>query len=128
MSSGEANPGRHQNLVFDEIVTNVGNAYNKFTGVFAVPITGLYVLTVTLSGSPSSQVPLEFVRNNDVLGSIQLFSASISVDTNPTVSTTIVVSLTKGDSCFLRTSSKYTTNGGIYSTDLSRSSFAGWLI
>ena len=128
MTSGEPNPGQHHILEFDHIVTNVGSVYNKFTGIFSVSKTGIYVLTVTMSGSPSSQIPVEFVRNNDILGSIQLFSSSVSVDTNPTTSSTIVVSLNQGDSCFVRTSKKYTTSGGIYSNDLSRSSFAGWLI
>ncbi|VDH93187.1 complement C1q-like protein 3 [Mytilus edulis] len=128
MSSGEQNPGQHQTMAFDHVVTNIASAYNKYTGIFTVPVTGLYVLTITLSGSPSSQIPLQFTRNNEILGAIDLFAASGSVDTNPTVSSTIVVSLSKGDSCFIRTSASYTTAGTIYSTDLSRSSFAGWLV
>jgi len=39
-----------QVIVFDVIETNVGNAYNKATGAFTAPSSGINVLHVTVGG------------------------------------------------------------------------------
>ena len=47
-STRQENIGLHQTIIFDRIVTNVGNSYNKYTGVFTAPTAGLYLFTWNL--------------------------------------------------------------------------------
>ena len=38
----------HSVLVFEQAITNVGQAYNPTTGIFKAPVPGIYVFSVTL--------------------------------------------------------------------------------
>ncbi|XP_062611216.1 complement C1q tumor necrosis factor-related protein 3-like [Saccostrea cucullata] len=53
LSQDLVNPSQGQKVVFDQILTNVGNAYDPTTGIFTVPVTGTYHLNVVLS-SPNN--------------------------------------------------------------------------
>ena len=48
MSKTEASPSLHHTLLFDMVKTNVGGAYNPFTGVFTVPYDGIYAFSYTI--------------------------------------------------------------------------------
>ncbi|XP_060595076.1 complement C1q tumor necrosis factor-related protein 3-like [Ruditapes philippinarum] len=39
--------GHH--IVFDKAITNDGAGYNVYTGIFTVPVTGLYLFTFSVS-------------------------------------------------------------------------------
>jgi hypothetical protein len=51
--SQDLTPSSGQTVVFDQILTNVGNAYNPVTGIFTIPVTGTYHFNVVLS-SPNN--------------------------------------------------------------------------
>ncbi|KAL4230592.1 hypothetical protein ACF0H5_010969 [Mactra antiquata] len=42
------NMGVDQNIVFDLVHTNIGNAYNPHHGTFVAPVTGVYVIHTTI--------------------------------------------------------------------------------
>ncbi|XP_053372917.1 C1q-related factor-like [Mercenaria mercenaria] len=42
--------GQNQIIVFDQAVTNIGNAYNSHHGGFVAPVAGTYVFHVTMMG------------------------------------------------------------------------------
>ncbi|KAL4239165.1 hypothetical protein ACF0H5_003867 [Mactra antiquata] len=42
--------GANQVLTFDNIVTNIGNAYSHYSGVFKAPVQGTYVFHATVMG------------------------------------------------------------------------------
>jgi len=48
MSKSIGGIGIGQTIVFDNIVTNIGNAYNPQTGKFVVPVSAFYVVTLTV--------------------------------------------------------------------------------
>lgn len=56
MSQNEAHVVDHHIITFDNVQTNVGNGYNKHTGSFIVPQSGVYVFTWTLVISSTSEV------------------------------------------------------------------------
>ncbi|WAR29460.1 C1QL4-like protein [Mya arenaria] len=39
-----------QTILFDDVVTNIGSAYNGKTGTFTAPIEGLYLISVKITG------------------------------------------------------------------------------
>lgn len=44
----------NQNIVFDNAVTNIGNAYHPIHGIFTAPVDGVYIFGVTVAGRFSS--------------------------------------------------------------------------
>lgn len=54
LSNDMVNPSSGQTVVFDQILTNVGNAYNPSTGIFTAPLPGTYHFNVVLS-SPENR-------------------------------------------------------------------------
>ena len=41
--------GIHQTIVFDDVTINVGDSYNRHNGMFVVPVSGYYVVAITVS-------------------------------------------------------------------------------
>lgn len=39
---------QHQTVIFDHVETNIGQAYNQHSGVFTVPISGVYIFSYTV--------------------------------------------------------------------------------
>lgn len=127
MSSNEDHPSKHHILVFDNVKTNVGYAYNKFTGIFTAPINGVYVLTCTITmDGKEAYASYDIMKNADIEGTF-FVDAEYSYDIYSS-SLTVVLSLEVGDTLFLRISSTYTPHGSVVSNTNARSSVAGWLI
>ena len=124
MSSLESSPGSHHTLIFDSVITNIGDHYNRYTGIFTAPIAGIYVFSYSIASSSNLYIPVEIVRNKGVVGSSMTRSHSIY---QHNAASTVVIQLSVGDVCFIRTSSSSTPSGNIYSSTYARSSFSGWL-
>ena len=59
--------GGHQNIVFEDVVTNLGNAYNNHQGVFVAPVSGLYLITSSIRSVPNMEFWAELVVNGIVI-------------------------------------------------------------
>jgi len=46
----------HSDVVFDRVVTNIGNAYNKDTGRFTAPVNATYQFNVVISAQGKQRV------------------------------------------------------------------------
>lgn len=114
----------HHILIFDNAVTNVGNAYHPHTGTFIAPRSGLYVFTWTIRLYGASYHTTELLVDNTVVNSIYLNPVS-TIDGG--VTGTVVVHVNQGDDVFVRTGLRY-NNGDINSDSNGRSSFAGWIL
>ena len=127
MSSNEVNPGKHHTLIFDVVKTNAGNGYNKFSGLFTAPVSGLYALTCSIAmAGTGSYASYEIIKNAEIEGTF-FVDANVS-DEDRSTSMTVIVSLQVGDVVFIRTSSTFTPHGNVISNVNHRSSVAGWLI
>lgn len=125
MSHTEHNPGPHHTIIFDVPVTNLGNGYNHFSGIFSVPTSGVYVFSWTIADSQGGYVFSELVVNADVVGGI----LTETVSDNDRISTTglIVKEVRQGDVVYVRTSPTGGIHGNIESlVPAQRTSFSGW--
>jgi hypothetical protein len=125
MNVAEANIGTQHPLIFDVPVTNYGNGYNKHTGIFTAPQSGVFVFSFTIFPDRGSSIAVNIYRNSEVVG--QVYSYISSPDFSGT-SMVAVLSMRIGDVTFIRTSPTTTSSGSIYSDGNVKSSFAGWKI
>ena len=95
--SSTQSPIDGETVIFDVIVTSVGNSYNSETGVFTCPVGGLYVFTVnvlTWIGCPNSNECHAFVRlmkDGADVGYVVAYANSDSLPTLPGFSTNTFV-------------------------------------
>ncbi|XP_069109616.1 uncharacterized protein, partial [Argopecten irradians] len=76
--------GDHQIVVFDTIVTNVGNGYDSRHGHFTAPASGLYAFAITiLCHASESPVHAAIIRDCEMVG-----NAHSNVDNYDSGSTT----------------------------------------
>jgi hypothetical protein len=59
--------GSKQVIRYDKTITNVGKAYTPSTGIFLVPLSGIYTLSVSMMGHPHNGIHLQLVRNGSEL-------------------------------------------------------------
>ena len=114
MSSDEVIPSKHHTLVFDIAKTNIGNGYNKFSGMFTAPVSGLYALqcSITMKG-PGAFASYAIIKHAEIVGTF--FVDAESEQEYRSSSVTVIVSLQVGDVIFVRTSSTYAPHGNVLS-------------
>jgi hypothetical protein len=59
--------GSKQVIRYDKTITNVGKVYTPSTGIFLVPLSGIYTLSVSMMGHPHNGIHLQLVRNGNEL-------------------------------------------------------------
>lgn len=98
-------------LIFNVVITNVGNGYNPSTGVFTSPREGTYVFYVSAVEYAAQNLYLDIVLN------------SVSKVEYQTGTNMAVLSLQKGDNVWVR----YAGGKGYYSQSVSITTFSGFL-
>jgi hypothetical protein len=63
----ELNIALHHSFIFDVVIANLGNGYNKHTGAFIVPQDGVYVLTLTIFPNRGTITSVHILRNREVI-------------------------------------------------------------
>ncbi|XP_062375990.1 complement C1q-like protein 4 [Sardina pilchardus] len=66
VTSGAGNTGPYSaatTLIYRNVISNIGNGYNKNTGVFTAPVRGVYHFAVSLSGSGSRAAAVHLYKN-----------------------------------------------------------------
>ncbi|XP_061592834.1 uncharacterized protein LOC133457505 [Cololabis saira] len=112
----------HTNLIFRNVVSNVGNAYNPNTGFFTAPVRAAYHFEFYLHGNghPSHGTGAALVKNGDhvVLAHERQNSGSV----NPAHGVTLLLEV--GDVVFLR----QWINSRIYDDPARYTTFSGQLL
>ena len=124
LSSSESSPATRHHLIYNTVLTNAGNAYNKYIGVFVARQTGVYVFTWTIVASSGGHICTELVIDSDVYGRTYTFSYS----GYQTTTGVVVAKVSIGHDVLVRTCSSTSSSGTIMSDSARRSSFAGWLL
>jgi hypothetical protein len=112
--------GVNQILVFDHVITNLGNSYNNHNGNFIAPVSGTYVFSVTVMSRYHVNAHLRLVKNGQTVSYLYVSGSEAGYDTT---SQTAVLLLQKGDDfCIQNIDSDKDLNGDHYS------SFSGFLL
>ncbi|XP_052685352.1 uncharacterized protein LOC128165148 [Crassostrea angulata] len=109
---------------FDTVVTNIGNHYNKHTGIFIAPQHGVYVFTWNLYCHTGGYIYSQLVVNSNEVGTMYT-SAEGATDIRSDTGI-VVVEVNQGDVVFVRTHPTIAHSGNLWSHSDWRSSFNGW--
>ena len=90
--------GANQIIVFENVITNVGNAYNADHGLFTAPSSGLYQFSASIMAHHSQEVWTRFTLNNKPVSHIY---ARATDNRHAQGSQTIILELEKGKSLHL---------------------------
>ena len=101
--SNDTTIGPRAVLKYDQVVTNLGGAYQPTTGTFTAPYDGLYSISCTLMSHPSNVVPLEMVKNGQRIS--MLYSGA---KTYPQSAQTLHLILNKGNQIWMQNYYKHT--------------------
>ncbi|XP_063414803.1 complement C1q-like protein 3 [Mytilus trossulus] len=114
--------GGNDILKFDEVTTNIGQAYNPKTGIFTAPQVGVYMILCVMMGASSSHIHYYLFKNNSMFS--MGFTSRSTVHHASASNNNWIVELKKGDQVYIkhRTGGKETVHGGYHSY------FSGFLI
>ncbi|XP_069125520.1 uncharacterized protein [Argopecten irradians] len=116
-----SNLGHNQHIIFDKVVTNVGNAYDLQSGTFRCAVSGIYVFNVHLLALPGQDVDVKLVKNGSVVGYVYAGGESGTFDHG---GNTAIVELAEGDSVWVQ--NEYTQHGT--TIDFFYTSFSGFML
>lgn len=127
MSTTEHNPSLRHIFVFDDVKTNIGSPYNKYSGMFTASSDGVYVFTWTIFTPRHSYAYCEIVINSQAFTGMVTDSETVT-EIHSTTGVT-AVSLNRGDLVHIRTHPTSLSHGDVSSNDISgRASFCGWTL
>ncbi|XP_062611256.1 uncharacterized protein LOC134273095 [Saccostrea cucullata] len=124
LSHNENNPGSHQTIIFDNIITDIGGNYNQHSGDFICPENGVYTFSWTLFCSRGGYIYSQIVVNSNSVGA--LFCSGQGADEIRATTGVVVVEINQGDVVYIRTHPSNPIVGTLYSKTTYRSSFSGW--
>ncbi|XP_062312221.1 complement C1q-like protein 2 [Osmerus eperlanus] len=87
-------------LVYPNVITNIGKAYNPVSGIFTAPVRGVYLFSFTgMDDRQTSGVPVALFKNNNHL----MCQWKVPGGTyHQYVQNTVIVELDKGDIIYTR--------------------------
>jgi hypothetical protein len=85
--------GQYQHIIFDYILANIGNGYDKYSGHFTAPYHGLYTFAVSFTKMRDRNLSVQVVKN----GALIAQGLTLTKDVYDTATVTATVELNKGD-------------------------------
>ncbi|KAH3824101.1 complement C1q-like protein 3 [Dreissena polymorpha] len=124
LNSELSNLGPDHTIQFQSVTLNEGNAYNPHTGVFTVPLNGVYFLTFTAEDHRPHRQWLKLVVDG------QLYSNVVFVPSagNAMGSNTVLARLRKGQAVWVAVDSRESGNSLQGWPDLKSTTFSGFYL
>ena len=110
----------NQDIVFNDVIVNVGSAYHKAHGIFVAPVPGVYLFTTSLLAYGTKSHHAKIVRGGQELARTDFNDADSFDDSSQTV----IVQLQKGDFVAVQNADY---SGMVY-TGFNYSTFSGFLL
>ncbi|KAI5089638.1 hypothetical protein C0J45_21046, partial [Silurus meridionalis] len=124
LSPGQKGPFNVETtLIYSKVVSNIGGAYNPYTGVFTAPVKGVYYIRFTAAAYSSNNynMGVHLYKNTEHLMHLGEYDKD---GTARHVSSALVLNLEVGDVMYLR----LLTNYALYDDAMLRNTFSGFLI
>ncbi|XP_053484627.1 adiponectin-like [Ictalurus furcatus] len=109
-------------LVYENALTNVGNAYNPKTGIFTAPVKGVYYFSIVLFNPFDNSTGLSLMKNGEAIVSVS--DNPPGADTEDTACNSVSLLLEKGDRVYL----ELLENRKVYTDGWRRNTFSGHLL
>ncbi|KAK3109087.1 hypothetical protein FSP39_022719, partial [Pinctada imbricata] len=106
-------------IVYDKVITNTGNGYNKTTGIFTCPVSGTYVFTWSAMSRTQKQYCYSHIYHNGHK-LMMTYSFEANGGDHEVASNTMVLSLKLDDRVWIGTITCYYGFGYPYT------GFSGW--
>lgn len=87
-------------VVFNSAITNLGNGYNSYTGIFTAPSNGVYVFSWTILGQQWKKFYTELTLNGNVVA--RNYVSAVNVQDHPSGSQNVVLEIKKDDKVLVR--------------------------
>ncbi|KAK3581029.1 hypothetical protein CHS0354_013925 [Potamilus streckersoni] len=108
------NLGEHHPIVFDDVVTNVGGAYHRSTGIFTAPIHGIYFFSVTAMVLPGIYGALDLVKDGEII--CDFVADSGNANHLVSVTRTLLLEVRQGSEIWVRTRTSEQIHGNRHTT------------
>lgn len=95
-------------VIFETTLSNIGNAYDSHSSIFTCPVTGVYVITVSVTGRPGTVSDVNIMQDNQWLVSAYADSAADHISA---ATMTAVVECTSGQRIWVESAQLSTTYG-----------------
>ncbi|KAK2862911.1 hypothetical protein Q5P01_002444 [Channa striata] len=89
-------------VIYRTVITNIGSAYNQFTGIFTAPVAGIYYFTFFYHAGGGNVVSLKLIKNNQIV--VTSFDHRSLQDGADNGGNAVLLQLQQGDQVFVRLS------------------------
>ncbi|XP_042368266.1 cerebellin-1-like [Plectropomus leopardus] len=108
-------------LIYRKVITNIGNAYNQVTGIFAAPVKGIYYFTFHHHAGGTNIVSLSLMKNNEVV--VMNYDHRTTADGADNGGNAVFLQLQQGDHVYVRLDA----NSHVWGNDVI-TTFSGFLV
>ncbi|XP_050966117.1 cerebellin-2-like isoform X1 [Labeo rohita] len=109
-------------LVYENVFTNIGNAYDKNTGIFTAPVKGVYFFNYVVFNAGEKPTGVKLLKNGNLV--LAALDNAPGQDTEDTTSNSVSLILEQGDQIKLQ----LLESRRIYTDAWRRNTFSGHLL